>query len=492
MFCYYCGAQLDSTDSCPNCEVDVRMIKKIQGVSNYWYNEGLARVKVRDLSGGADALKKSLKWNKMNVDARNLLGLVYYEMGEAVDAVSEWVISKSLVPEDNLASEYLNKVQNSGTRIDHLNQTSKKFNQALTYCQQGNDDLAIIQLKKVLSMNNKLVKGHQLLALLYMKNGRYDLAKKALKNAGRIDANNVRTLTYLRECNDYLKAHGKNKREKDDNEIISYESGNDLIIRPRRFIDNTMVMSVINLLIGAAIGVAVVCFLIVPGIKQNAQNQANMSVVKANETISTKDQDIKDLEAQIEALNAQVTTAQTDSQTAADTVVAYESMLDAYVLFATENYSQAADALSKVPKDKLDSEAQGYYNTVEAGVQAELIGKKYNAAIDAYGEKDYQTAVNNLTEVVAAEEGYRDGQAMYYLAHSYYRLKDGTNAIKWFEKCAASDYEFEMSKDDIEDYIKSIKNNPNTYGLNNQAQDDANQTGGDVPGGSGADGDAAE
>lgn len=478
MFCYYCGAALDGTDSCPNCEVDVRMIKKIQGVSNYWYNEGLARVKVRDLSGGADALKKSLKWNKMNIDARNLLGLVYFEMGEAVDAVSEWVISKSLSPEDNLAAEYLTKVQNSGTKIDHLNQTSKKFNQALTYCQQGNDDLAIIQLKKVLSMNHKLVKGHQLLALLYMKNGRYDMAKKALKNAGRIDANNVRTLTYLRECNEYLKAHGKHKRSKDDdNEIISYESGNDLIIRPRRFIDNTMVMSVINILIGAAIGIAVVCFLIVPGIKQNAQNQANMSVVKANETISTKDQDIKDLEAQIEVLNQQVTTAETDSQAAADTKSAYESMLDAYVLYATENYSQAATALEKVPKDKLDSEAQGYYDTVQAGVKAELVGKKYNAAITAYEQKDYQTTVKNLEEVVAEQEGYKDGMAMYYLAHSYYRLKDGTSAIKWFEKCAASDYEYEMSKSDIQDYIDNVKNNPNTYGLNNRSEEGQSDAG---------------
>lgn len=32
----------------------------------------------------------------MNTNARNLLGLVYFEMGESVKALSEWVISKSL------------------------------------------------------------------------------------------------------------------------------------------------------------------------------------------------------------------------------------------------------------------------------------------------------------------------------------------------------------------------------------------------------------
>ena len=486
MFCYYCGARLDSTDSCPNCEADVRMIKKIQSVSNYWYNEGLARVKVRDLSGAADALKKSLKWNKMNMNARNLLGLVYYEMGEAVDAVSEWVISKSLTPEDNPAGEYLNKVQSSGSKIDNLNQTSKKFNQALNYCLQGNDDLAIIQLKKVLSMNHKLVKGHQLLALLYMKNDRYDLAKKALKNAGRIDANNVRTLTYLKECNEHLRARGKRKKDNDDNEIISYESGNDIIIRPRRFIDNTMVMSVINILIGAAIGIAVVCFLVVPGIKQTAQNKANMSVVEANETISGKDQEIKDLEAQIEAMTNEVSTAQSDSKAATDTITAYDNMLTAYHYYASGEATAAAEKLATVDKAMLDEEGQQIYDTVETAVQLELIGMKYDTGLTAYSNKDYTTAIADLSEVVAVDEDFKDGLAMYYLAHSYYRAKDGTNAIIWFEKCIESGHSFEMSTEELQAYIKNIKNNPNEYGLNTQDETADGGTDGTIGGTIGA------
>lgn len=73
-----------------------------------------------------------------------------------------------------------------------------KYNQALLYCKQNSRDLAIIQLKKVLSLNPKLVSGHQLLALLY--SGRtHDLAKKSLRNAGKIDANNTVTLRYLKK-----------------------------------------------------------------------------------------------------------------------------------------------------------------------------------------------------------------------------------------------------------------------------------------------------
>lgn len=46
------------------------------------------------------------------------------------------------------------------------------------YCKQDSRDLAIIQLKKVLSLNPKLVKAHQLLALLYLQDNKLELAKK--------------------------------------------------------------------------------------------------------------------------------------------------------------------------------------------------------------------------------------------------------------------------------------------------------------------------
>lgn len=169
MNCYYCGAYLDSMDTCPNCEADVKIWKKIASISNKLYNDGLERAQVRDLSGAVEYLKMSLRYNKMNTNARNLLGLVYFEMGESVKALSEWVISKSLQGEDNPATAYLADIQKSSARLDNLNQTIKKFNQSLTYCKDGNTDLALIQLKKVLALNPKLVKGHQLLALLYMK-----------------------------------------------------------------------------------------------------------------------------------------------------------------------------------------------------------------------------------------------------------------------------------------------------------------------------------
>ena len=152
MLCYHCGAVLNDRSFCPNCGTDVSTYKKIIYTSNYYYNEGLQKAQVRDLSGAINALRQSIRFNKNNVEARNLLGLVYFEMGEAVAAISEWVISSNITTDDNLAIQYLEFIQKNQSRVESINQTIKKYNQALTYCYQGSLDLAVIQLKKVLSI----------------------------------------------------------------------------------------------------------------------------------------------------------------------------------------------------------------------------------------------------------------------------------------------------------------------------------------------------
>ena len=146
------------------------MYKRIMYISNRYYNDGLEKATVRDLTGAITSLRQSLKFNKDNIEARNLLGLVYFEMGEVVAALSEWVISKNLRPNKNIADDYIDMIQTNASRLESINTTIKKYNQALIYCQQDSLDLAVIQLKKVLSLNPKFIRAHQLLALLYINN----------------------------------------------------------------------------------------------------------------------------------------------------------------------------------------------------------------------------------------------------------------------------------------------------------------------------------
>lgn len=433
MECYNCGAKLGGGDICPNCGTNVKIYKKIIMASNMYYNDALEKAGVRNLSGAVESLKASLRFNKLNIDARNLLGLVYFEMGEVVAALTEWVISKNYQPGDNAASRYLDEIQNNPSRLDSINQTIKKYNQALQYCRQDSRDLAIIQLKKVLSLNPKLVKGHQLLALLYIQDHKYDLAKKSLRNAGKIDADNTITLRYLKEANAGLRESNPNKKQKND-ELVSYQSGNETIIQPRYLKDNSAIGTIINMVIGIAIGVAITCFLVVPGVRRDVQNKAKAEVLEANNTISAKNQNISALEAQIEDLTAQVTDAKGNEEMSASRINSYEQLLMAYIAYTEADIEAAGAALGNVNVDYLSEDAKTIYGTINTEVNADYISTLYQQATEAYNAQEYETAITNFEKIVEMDETYEKGNALYYLAQSYRKNDDLKTARTYYQK----------------------------------------------------------
>lgn len=218
MNCMNCGAFLTDRDLdyCPNCGYNVLIQKKVDYLSKVFYNQGLEKASIRDLSGAIACLKQSLMYDKRNIQARNLLGLVYFETGEVVSALSEWVISKNLQPTRNQASEYINKLQANPNKLAAINETIKKYNHALLLCREGHEDMAAIQLRKILAQNSKLIKGYHLLALIQIKNEEWNRARRTLKKAARIDKTNTTTLRFLREVDEQTgvttKLEKKNKK----------------------------------------------------------------------------------------------------------------------------------------------------------------------------------------------------------------------------------------------------------------------------------------
>lgn len=432
MECYNCGAVLQKGTYCENCGADVKIYRKIIIASNLLYNEGLEKANVRDLSGAVESLKKSLQCNKMNIDARNLLGLVYFEMGETVAALSEWVISKNLKSRDNLASQYLSQIQSNTSRLDTINQTIKKYNQALLYCRQDSKDLAIIQIKKVISLNPKMVKAYQLLALLYMEEGKNELAKKTLQNVAKIDENNTTTKRYLREVKQRLRDSNSKKQKKED--LISYQSGNDTIIRPAHFKDTSPIQTVINLVIGTALGIAIAMFLVLPNIEQKTKSDANSAIKSANDMISTKEQSINALEKKVDTLTEEADEVKKQKEEAESKLDSYEQLLYAYASYVSGDIGGAGKVFEKVKEEDLSDKAKSMYKDIQSKVNEQYLAECYQAGYEAYNKGDYQTAVDKLKIVADTDEKYKDGYATYYVAQSYRRLNDIDNALIYYRK----------------------------------------------------------
>lgn len=488
MYCFKCGCELNKTDHCPNCGADVGTYKKIIYTSNYLYNDGLQKAQVRDLSGAILSLKNSLWFNKDNLDARNLLGLIYYEIGETVAALSEWVISKNINDErlhrkQNLGAEYLAQVQASRQTMENLDSSIERYNHALECCYTDNLDVAVLQLKKVLSVNPRYLRARQLLALLYIENKQYKRADKELQRCLLLDVNNTTTLRYRKEVLSKLQpegasqagaqnamhkanvrtvktaatgadaqtARGRNGKPKKPKvgSVIKYTADNETIIQPVNArnpgVDGFGIPSwIYGGVIGLLVGAAMVAFVIMPTRIQSIRTDAQKQIREISSQSDGKDSQITDLQSQVEQLNADLKDLQDEQEknTASGGENKTDVLMESAALYVEDSVkvADAAKALAKIdPETATEGMSDAFtklYNDLYPLLRAEILQTYADSGITAYeaSTPDYAAAAEDLETANKFENQDQTGQTwakrQYYLANSYYQLylaaKDGS------------------------------------------------------------------
>ena len=445
MKCYNCGCQLSEKDFCTGCGADVALYKRIMFSSNYFYNEGLEKASVRDLSGAVTSLRQSLKFNKGNVEARNLLGLIYFEMGEVAKALSEWVISNNLRSTKNIANDYIKMVQENPNRLETINQTIKKYNLALGYCYQDGLDLAVIQLKKVLSLNPNYIRAHQLLALLYMESEEWEKAKRELDKCKRIDIGNTTTRRYEKEVRAMLdmeeNARAGTKKKKRSDEVLKYQSGNETIIQPINNRDGKSVSTVLNIGIGIAIGVAAACFLVLPARTNSINTQAQNELRTISEQLDKKTGVIEEMEQQVSALteeNEGLKKELSDYVGNDGTMVAFDHLLAAVQVYIEDKSNTAAVAqeLEQIDMEAASQiESQGFqslYQMLLTQVGPSIAETYYESGMDAYQKEMYEDAIVDFARAVAYDP--QNSDVLYNLGNSYRQNGDKAEAKEVYAK----------------------------------------------------------
>lgn len=469
MNCYNCGGVLSEKDFCTRCGVDVTRYKQTVYLSNFYYNAGLEQANVRNLSGAIISLRQSLKFNKNNVDARNLLGLIYFEMGEVVLALSEWVISKNIRAKKNLANDYLEKVQKDKSKFELRAQAIRKYNQALLYCNQSSEDLAIIQLKKVLNSFGKYVKAHLLLALLYIHAEEWDKAKREVQKVLEIDLNNTMALRYKKEI-EYIttlpedrELAKKRKKNKQGEDVVKYQIGTETIIRPMTESERGPSPIILAFAAGICIGVALIFFLVMPAQVTNAKQEANEEVIAIGEELAMKTSDIASLKQQVESLQSENNRLEgelgnyvgTDGKLRANDqllIAANEYILD------DTNYSVIADYIDQVDQTFLEEEASEafivLYDALMEYVGEEASAEYYLEGYHAYEDEDYETAILYLTKAYKFNDDNAD--ALFNLGNAYDKNGNTEQAVEVFREVVEKFPEYRVATK-AQDYINQFE-----------------------------------
>lgn len=437
MICPVCEKETSFQNvRCESCGQDLTIYKRAISASNMYYNMGLEKAKVRDLSGAVEALKKSLRFNKKNTDSRNLLGLVYYEMGEVVEALSQWVLSKNFQTEDNPADRYINAIQKNASSLESINQTIKKYNSALGYAKQGSEDLAIMQLEKVVSLNPNFIRSYQLLALLYMKAGDNKKAAKCLNKANKIDRNNTLTLKYMGELPGNI-ASASEKPKADHPRVLPEQD-----ISPQAFSQGSYreekfnFWPYLNLLIGAILGIAVVYFLIVPTAKKSIAAQYEeqfksysdqMATQSANATQLTNEN--TDLKTQVESLQKELD----ELKASGLDEDAYNNFYEAIKFYMDGDNEKAAESLAKVKESAIENKkAQEIYDIIKGATFAKAAEDAAEEGRNTYNNGKYEDAIETLKTALSMDPD--NTKAIYFLGRAYHRLGKSDKAKEYYNK----------------------------------------------------------
>ncbi|TCK92445.1 TolA-binding protein [Natranaerovirga hydrolytica] len=439
MICPKCGNTINEDDFCTKCDMKVSFYNKIKNTSKSLYNEGLQKAKVRDLTGAIDFLKRSLIYDKKNIEARNLLGLIYFEIGEVVRALEQWIISKNFKSEDNIAQDYIDEVQNNQHKLDKLNTAIKKYNQSLRHIEQNSLDLAIIQLKKIISLNPNFVKAYCLLTLLYIKEEEFEKGKKTILKVLSIDKNNYTALKYL----EILNQDQDSTKDFEENILLGEQKTEKKKRKTKErnaFSDNLSYMYQIGyILVGLIIGALLVIFLVMPH-RVNSQNETIDRLENERDSIERETENrISDLEDQLNELTSQVDEKNQELESYYENDAYFEAVEQLQIaveLYLDNNTTEAANKMVNIEENALGTTtSHNIYNYIKEEIYLEAARNYYNSGYANYQRNNFEESIEVLSNV--EDFDYEDrytGDALYFIARSYQQLGQDQEAINIFDR----------------------------------------------------------
>ena len=356
--------------------------RRLEQISNGYYNLGLSLAKERNLSSALNALSISLGLNKKNTDARNLYGLIQFEMGEETKALISWVISININPINNPAQNYLQKLRNKSAYLEKSQDAISKYNKAISQIKTVNYDMARITLKQAVDIRPHFVKAMLALALLDIREGKSSEARKLLDNVLSIDRFNTKAITYLEE----MKPLTEKKDRKEKLSVIgspvkkekTVENANNGMPVTEIYKNYSGMFTAINVGIGLIVGACAMVFLYMPTMKVALNNAHNKEIVEISQQLNDVNLSIETLKSENEGLNEQVNKLTEVNNTSTENMnyklLQYVYFLGLIKEYNTKNYTRAAEIFSNLDVGQLTDVDNGLGISV-TGTFAEMAPK---------------------------------------------------------------------------------------------------------------------
>jgi tetratricopeptide (TPR) repeat protein len=228
---------------------------------------------------------------------------------------------------------------------------AREFNQALEHAKQHSLDLAQIALRKAVSINHNFIKGHLLMALIYQEQGRKGMARKCLSRVLTLDRTNITALRYLREMGEteeqIVRLAEQGDEEFDDLFDDYYGVETPEGQRPARKIEpktaagkrrsvsvrqrfkesNLARYSNVYMFAGIIIGMLILYFLIIPGIRRNAAEEKDALEASYLKELSAKNSELSGMQMTVSESEKSVEKVQQEKEALQNQIASLEAQM---------------------------------------------------------------------------------------------------------------------------------------------------------------------
>lgn len=434
MKCCKCNAAVTEQDKvCPSCGMPLKEYRRLIHMANSYYNTALECAKRKDLSGAIMALEQSLELNKRQTSARNLYGLILFQLGEFGRASRQWKLSMRFDPEDHRAEELYQKAFGNRTDMARFRDMVSKYNLALQSARDGALDLAQIQLKNVLEEYPHYAKAVKLMALICLKQQDYARACRVLTPLLEINTTDTLAQYYMEEA---IKEGGRFLEEEIEVQEEQEERERQEVIIPPYSEKNELLHDFLCIAGGLLLGILACMFLVFPSVRQRMIDENNAQIMAIGDNLSAKEVEIMSLENKLSDLTDELkqTQEKLEGYTGANGVItAYTNLIRAMNYFVAQDYLNASSAFTAIDVNAVnDSEYIAAYNMMNEKLHSDGIDQLFNQGYSLFKKYKYDEAVNYLQECVKLKPDYVE--AYYWIGLCYYNKGDKETAKTYLYK----------------------------------------------------------
>jgi tetratricopeptide (TPR) repeat protein len=446
------------------------MLRDIQArtrsVSAALYNSGLKKAEIRDLGGAESCLLCAVELDKYNFRARDLLGLIYMEMGRSGDALSLWSVSSMLSKRNTAeipnAIAYLKKANSNKATVERMDSAIKLFNQALLFLRQKSEDMAYIQLKKAIELNPNFVDALNLLTLYYIKRRSKDKALALINQTLAIDVYNQTALRYYNELYPKRKLEPRSAERRQPQRTrdasVNQNTGSNPVYKPniksndvrkaertKKRIQKTIINDgILKRIFSYAVAPVLVFFIMTFFVVPNIMNSRDKTIEENELTISRllseldgtgfeKDIVLNELQMENERLTLRINDMQVNARRMAHENV----MASIYTNIITGDYALAAMMLETLNVEEVSEDFAEQVERVKQIVYPNASEQFYKNGVARYLDGQYIDAMRDLLNSLyfyADVQGVRDfrDEVNYYLGIITHDSSDFAAAIEYF------------------------------------------------------------